>query len=819
VRHFKTLSLFLIQTSLWAAPAYSPLTRDLIRDIAFTGDCAQKQWSQDLDNAVTLLFSAKDGGECAATMHFQPAIALSQKSGIAFEVEASLPSQSFAIEVLPSNPSASWVRTRPYPATDRNKTDGLDFHAWKATRNMTHLAGVRFVSLSSRPRMSPDLTIRNLRYVNRLAPPAPVKPASSVERHPVSSDGIDAANLPASNASEPMIVQMEEPSLPEYAENPTTTVIAEVDRSSWRKGLLTGAKALALFTLVGAGIWLIAILAGWLRKRVRQRVYVSKTRLSPLFEMNTRTWKSTRDAEGVLHVGGFSRITSEDLNTLKSEGFNALWLMGIWAIGPKVRHLSRRYGQDFVGSPYAISDYRVSTDLGTPEEFDALIDRTHEAGLHVIVDFVPNHMGIDSQWLNAHPEYFIHKVIAPGEMGLSDSELEQRYPSHFAYHAPSYPENGRRVPKTIMVAYGRDPYFYPWIDTAQLDYAQPVVRQKMIEVLCDMARRVDGVRCDMAMLVLREQVKNHRHPDMPWDRFNALMPQEFWTEAIPAVKRVNPDFVFIAETYWSMEGYLQKLGFDYTYNKPLYEAIAGAFHGGHAEGLMNFLRMLGTEFLSRSVHFLENHDEERAMNALGEERQRAAAALLCTLPGVSLIYQGQREGKRERLPVQRVVPLQHEPEHTSLKEFYTKLLKLTSRPVFQSGSLHVLYSNNPAFVTYARETQDELALIIINTADRVERGSVYLVPGLRLESGSDVHLLDLFYDLKKPEVQRQPLIQPVYLYRASRIINDGLYVELQGHDAHIFLLEKTPAGKAPGVRVIRRSMRANTKPSSVPVSV
>lgn len=799
---------------LWSASTFSPLTKDRIESIKFTGDCGQKQWSQNLDNAVTLFFSAVEGGECAATVRFKPAIELGHKPGITYDVESALPKQSYAIEVLVSESPETWVRTKPYPAVNRMVNDGLDFRAWKRTRDVTKLSGIRFVTLSTRPRISPDLTIRNLRLVERDIVTAPPSPEVSMD--PAAALAAPAAEMPEPEpavAQEPMVVQMEEPPLPDDEGGAIAKTLSDIERTSWRKGLITAGKALAFFTLLGAGGWLLYLFVAWIRQRPT-RARAARPSISPLFEMNTRTWNTTRDEEGVLQVGGFSRISSEDLSDLKRDGFNALWLMGIWEIGPKVRHISRRYGQDFVGSPYAIADYRVSSELGSPEEFDALVKRSRDAGLPVIVDFVPNHMGLDCSWLNMHPEFFIHKVISEGEMGLSDTELEQRYPAHFAYHAPSYPENGRRIPKTIMVAFGKDPYFYPWIDTAQLDYALPAVRKKMIDVLCEMAKKVDGVRCDMAMLVLREQIKNHRHPQMPQDRFNAMMPQEFWTEAIPLVKKVNPNFIFIAETYWAMEGYLQELGFDYTYNKPLYEAICGAFHSGHAEGLMNFLRLLGTDFLSRSINFLENHDEERAMNALGDERQRAAAAMMCTLPGAVLIHQGQREGKRERLPVQRVLHVQREEENVELKDFYTRLLKMTGRPVFKDGKMHVLYSNNTSFVTYARETDEELALIVINTSDIEQKGSVYLAPGLKLETGNDVHLLDLFYDLKKAEVQQQPMIQPVYLYRAARIINEGLYIELQGHDAHIFLLEKTRS-HTPTVRVIRRSLRANTKPMPV----
>jgi hypothetical protein len=311
----------------------------------------------------------------------------------------------------------------------------------------------------------------------------------------------------------------------------------------------------------------------------------------------------------------------------------------------------------------------------------------------------------------------------------------------------------------------------------------------MIDVLCRLSKVVDGVRCDMAMLVLREQVKIHRHPEMSWETFNRWMPDEFWPEAIRVVKRVNPHFSFMAETYWAMEGYLQHLGFDYTYNKPLYEAICNAFQSGHAEALMNFVRLLGTDFLKKGVHFLENHDEERAMNALGEERQRSAAILLLTLPGVALIHQGQMEGKRERLPVQRVVPLANETENSSLVSYYHRLLQVTSRPVFREGRLHVLYSNNASFIAFARVLDDAKAIIIINTSSHYQKGSISMAPGLHLKSGAPYRLDDLFYELKSVEVKRNPTVQPSYTYPAAQLINQGLYVELPPFDAHVFLFE------------------------------
>jgi hypothetical protein len=304
-----------------------------------------------------------------------------------------------------------------------------------------------------------------------------------------------------------------------------------------------------------------------------------------------------------------------------------------------------------------------------------------------------------------------------------------------------------------------------------------------------MAQKVDGVRCDMAMLVLREQVKIHRHPELSWEAFNRMMPEEFWPEAIQAAKRVKSTFTFMAETYWAMEGYLQQLGFDYTYNKPLYEAICSALQSANAEGLLNFMRLLGNDFLSRGVHFIENHDEERAMNSLGEERQRAAATVLCTLPGVALLHQGQLDGRRERLPVQRVVPLHEEPANPALQQFYDKLLRATTLPLFREGRLNVLYSNNASFISYARIDESEKAIVVVNTSSHTQKGSVTLVPGMHLKSGTLYELRDMFYDLKSPEVRRQNTVSRTYQVSASQLITQGLYVELAPFDAHIFLVE------------------------------
>jgi glycosidase len=756
-RRFSAAVLFLLVSPLGARAASTavPFDRSSFNKIEFSPDCAQKKWTLAPDNTLELMIAPPPHGTCNAALHFYFPQDVRDIEGIAFEARSSQPGLFLRMGV--QEPGGEPFYTRSFP---RLKTEwvpeGARIGYIKKGYRPQQIATLHFFVISNRRVLLNSwdtITIRNIRFTGSV-------PAGVLAESP-------AATMPAEPPAAVPAVQAAVPSA-------SPAPLAPPLKFQWGRVLRTGLEA-AVVLLAGSFLYM------WISSRHKNR---RRRILSPLYEINMRTWKTRRDAEDVVHFGGFNRVTYSDLKKIKQEGFNSIWVMGIWEVGAKIRDISKAYAPDFHGSPFAIYDYTLSSDLGTEQEFDELVRRAHSLRMSVIVDFIPNHMGLDSAWLNDHPEYFIHRVVPPAECGLSDDELKERYPGHFPYRTPSYPSGDRRVPKTLMVAYGKDPYFYPWIDTAQLDYAQPGLRQRMTDVLSYWAKKVDGVRCDMAMLVIREQVKVHRHPDMSWDEFNALMPNEFWTETIQAVKKVNPHFVFLAETYWSMEGALQKLGFDYTYNKPLYEAICTTLHSGHAEGLMNFLRVLGTDFLQRSVHFIENHDEERAMNALGEDRQRAAAAILCTLPGVALVHQGQMEGKRERLPVQRVIPIHAEADHTGLQAFYRRLLKATSLPVFQEGRLTPLYSNNSALISYLRTHEESKVLVVINASSKKQAGSITLMPGLRLTSGTRYRLHDLFYALKSGAAGAQPS----YSYPASKLINHGLYVELDPFDAHLFVL-------------------------------
>src|SRR5262249_30612566 len=274
-----------------------------------------------------------------------------------------------------------------------------------------------------------------------------------------------------------------------------------------------------------------------------------------------------------------------------------------------------------------------------------------------LLDFVPNHVAPDHPWLAEHPEYFVH--------GTEDD-------------LAAHPDAWLRTPGGI-VAHGRDPFFPPWRDVVQLDPMSEPLRDAAVATLVDIADQCDGVRCDMANLLLDEVAER------TWaGRMQPARPEPYWREVTHRVRAQRPGFVFLAEAYWRLEGALTAQGLASSYEKPLYDRLVHADPQGvrahvHADPALQ----------GRLVRFLENHDEPRAAAAFPVDRLRAAAVALLTLPGVILLHDGQLEGRRVRVPVQ----LGRAPvaaADADASAFWTRLLAVVAREQVRSGDWQLL---------------------------------------------------------------------------------------------------------------------------------
>ncbi len=294
-----------------------------------------------------------------------------------------------------------------------------------------------------------------------------------------------------------------------------------------------------------------------------------------------------------------------------------------------------------MGSPYCVRGYEVDEHLGGPEGLSQARRELADRGLRLIVDFVPNHVAPDHSWVSEHPEYFIQ--------GTADDA---------ANNPASYINlNGRTF------ACGKDPFFPAWPDVLQLNAFQPGLRQTAAATLSNIANQCDGVRCDMAMLMMNSVFER------TWGTRAGPRPAtEYWVDAISAIKREHPDFLFIAEAYWDLEWELQQQGFDFCYDKRLYDRLEHE----NAESVRLHL-CADLAYQNKLLRFLENHDEPRAASAFTPAKERAAAVTTSTLPGARLFHEGQFEGRKVRLPV-FLGRRPEEPLDKQLQDFYTKLL-------------------------------------------------------------------------------------------------------------------------------------------------
>ncbi|HET7293842.1 MAG TPA: alpha-amylase family glycosyl hydrolase [Vicinamibacteria bacterium] len=490
-------------------------------------------------------------------------------------------------------------------------------------------------------------------------------------------------------------------------------------------------------------------------------------RYPALFQVNTRIRLSELSAR-LGRAATLDDVPDADLDRLAADGFDLVWLLGVWQTGEAARRVSRSNAEwlaeyrrvlpdfregDVCGSCFAVRDYRVHEDFGGDDALARLRSRLARRGLRLILDFVPNHVAPDHPWLGEHPDFFV-----PG----TQAQLAAQ------------PQNYCRVgsgPGARVLAYGRDPYFDGWPDTLQLDYGNPALQEAMLGELRRIARQCDGVRCDMAMLVLPEV----------FERTWGIAAPPFWPRATSALHAQAPGFLFLAEVYWDLEWTLQQQGFDYTYDKRLYDRL----EAGHARPVREHLHA-GLDFQDHLVRFLENHDEPRAAATFPPAAHWAAAILTFLTPGLRFLHQGQREGKRLRVPV-HLGRGPVEPLEPGIAAFYDGLLECLKDPSFRDGDWRLLecrpaWDGNgtwDSFVAFSWTGPGERRrLVSVNYADH--QSQCYVTMPWR--------------DLAGRSWRLQDLTGPAVYHRdGSDLALKGLYLDMPAWGYHAFAVTHTVA--------------------------
>jgi glycosidase len=390
----------------------------------------------------------------------------------------------------------------------------------------------------------------------------------------------------------------------------------------------------------------------------------------------------------------------------------------------------------------------VDEHLGGTEGLAVARRELAERNMRLILDFVPNHVARDHPWVTDHPEYFI-----------------QGDPDDVARDPVSFTKVGGRV-----FACGRDPYFPAWQDVLQLNVFQPGLRQAVNETVSSIAGQCDGIRCDMAMLLLNSIFER------TWGgRVGHVPATEYWRALIPAVKQRHLDFLLIAEAYWDLEWELQQQGFDYCYDKRLYDRL----EHDNAESVRLHL-CAGLAYQTKLLRFIENHDEPRAAATFSPAKERAAALITATLPGARLFHEGQFEGRKIRLPV-FLARRSDEPVDESLRSFYKKLLAAIDAPIFREGQWVLCkcagWPDNPSYqnlVAWSWINGDDRCLIVVNLSESAAQGKV-----------------EVPWDDWRGKTWRlaDPLSGDTYDRSGDEMRNQGLFVDLKPWACHFFRLQ------------------------------
>ena len=433
-----------------------------------------------------------------------------------------------------------------------------------------------------------------------------------------------------------------------------------------------------------------------------------------IYEINTAVWLGdlSRRLGRPIDLG---EVPADDLDLLAALRVDAVWLMGVWQRSPAGLAIAQRnpelqssfratlpdlHADDVIGSPYCVRGYELEPRFGAPEALATARAALCTRGVGLILDYVPNHVAPDHRWTIDHAEYFIRGTAA---------ELESD-PASFLETAAG------------VLANGKDPYFAPWPDVVQLNAFSPGLRAGVIDTLVSVGEQCDGLRCDMAMLMTNEVFAR------TWgERAGTPPADDYWPAIIAAVRKTHPDLVFIAEAYWDMEWTLQRQGFDFCYDKRLYDRLVSE----SAQSVRGHLQA-ADDYQERLVRFIENHDEPRAADTFTPQKERAAAVVMSTLEGARLYHAGQLEGLHTHIPVFLARGPQ-EPEDQELRAFYDTLLGAVADSDLRHGEWRLCEcagwpDNRSAeqWLAWCWRTNGQRHIVVVNLAAQDARARVRL---------------------------------------------------------------------------------------------
>ncbi|MDB4943557.1 MAG: Alpha-amylase family protein, partial [Labilithrix sp.] len=452
-------------------------------------------------------------------------------------------------------------------------------------------------------------------------------------------------------------------------------------------------------------------------------------------------------------------IPDEELDLLASRGFTGLWLIGLFERSIASRKIKQMRGDaEAVASAYSLMRYDIAAELGGYPAYQSLRERAWQRGIRLAADMVPNHVGIDADWVIQHPEWFLqtpqppfpgYKFTGPD---LSEDPRVGVYIEDGYWNktdaAVVFRRHDRQTNEDRFLYHGNDGTSMPWNDTAQLDYTRAEVRHAVIETILHVARMFPIIRFDAAMTLAKRHFSRLWFPlpgsggaipsrsdyAMTQEEFEHVFPVEFWREVVDTVAARAPDTLLLAEAFWMMEGYfVRSLGMHRVYNSAFMNMMKREENAKYRETIKNVLDF-EPEILERFVNFMNNPDEETAVEQFGgDDKYFGVCVVMCTMPGLPMFGHGQVEGLHEKYGMEYRRPKLDEHPSQSLVERH-------EREVFPVIKKRYLFSNVAEFslfdfvteeghvdedvYAYANGVGEERALVLYNNKFKDTRGRI-----------------------------------------------------------------------------------------------
>ena len=551
-----------------------------------------------------------------------------------------------------------------------------------------------------------------------------------------------------------------------------------------------------------------------------------------LMAKNSYVWLNQLSRKYGRNITTLDQIPDEELAKLKSYGINGLWLIGLWERSEASKKIKQSMGNhDAVASAYSLSDYTIANALGGQSALENLKHRAAQNGIRLASDMVPNHMGIDSHWVQAHPDWFLHVNYPPfptysfNSQDLCDNPAIGVYLEDHYYSKSDAAVVFKRVDHytgdTKYIYHGNDGTSMPWNDTAQLNFLNANAKEAIIQTVISIAKQFPIIRFDAAMTLAKKHIQRLWFPQpgaegaipsrtehgMSQAKFNKLMPEEFWREVVARVAQEAPDTLLLAEAFWMMEGFfVRNLGMHRVYNSAFMHMLRDEDNAKYRQLIKETLEY-DPQILKRYVNFMNNPDEETAVEQFGkDDKYFGVCTFMATLPGLPMLGHGQLEGFSEKYGMEYQAPKRDESEDQWLLDRHKRQISpvLHRRYLFADVTnfrLYDFYTENGSVdenvFAISNTYADQKAIMVYHNRYATTHGTIKLSSAYLEKNGEDSQLKqqELAHALDLPNLDfpddKYMIFNDIatglsHIHSLKNIKDNGLTLTLQSYQTHVF---------------------------------